>query len=142
MKTKRLFLVTLLCLLMSVSSYADGRMIPVEKLPDAAKTFVAANFPGKKMIYAERDGGRYEVRLDDGTEIEFYRNGEWDKVDCYMLPVPAALIPETIKQYVKANFPDAVINKIDKERYGYEIELSNNLELKFNKQGMLMQIDH
>ena len=69
-------------------------------------------------------------------------DGEWDKVDCYMLPVPAALVPETIKQYVKANFPDAVINKIDKERYGYEIELSNNLELKFNKQGMLMQIDH
>ena len=142
MKTKRQFLVTLLCLLMSVSSYADGRMISVEKLPNAAKTFVAANFPGKKMIYAERDGGRYEVRLDDGTEIEFYRNGEWDKVDCYMLPVPAALVPEPIKQYVKANFPDAVINKIDKERYGYEIELSNNLELKFNKQGMLMQIDH
>ena len=31
--------------------------------------------------------------------------------------------------------------KIDKERHGYDIELSNDLELKFNKQGQLIGFD-
>ena len=31
--------------------------------------------------------------------------------------------------------------KIDKERYGYEIELGNDLELKFDKNGKLLNID-
>ena len=34
-----------------------------------------------------------------------------------------------------------MITKIDKERYGYDIELSNDLELKFNRQGALIGMD-
>ena len=42
---------------------------------------------------------------------------------------------------MKANFPGVFVVKVDKERYGYEIELSNELELKFDKKGNLMSID-
>jgi hypothetical protein len=42
---------------------------------------------------------------------------------------------------VKGSFPGAFVVKIDKERYGYEIELSNDLELKFDKRDNLMNID-
>ena len=33
------------------------------------------------------------------------------------------------------------ITKIDKERHGYDIELGDELELKFNKNGKLLYID-
>lgn len=58
-----------------------------------------------------------------------------------MNSVPEALVPAAIVQYVKTNFDGTVITKIDKERYGYDIELSNDLELKFNKKGQVMEVD-
>ena len=146
MKTTSIFFVALVCMVMqSVTSFADDRIIPVEQLPAAAKTFVKQTFPKATISYASKDaefsGTKYEARLADGTEIDFDSKGNWDKVDCYMQAVPASLIPAAIAQYVKANHPGALITKIDKERYGYEIELSNDLELKFNKKGQLFAID-
>ena len=58
-----------------------------------------------------------------------------------MNAVPQVLVPEAIAAYVQATFPNNVITKIDKERYGYEIELSNDMDLKFNKKGNLIGID-
>ena len=142
MKTMKYFMMALVCLLMqSATCLADGRPIPVEQLPKAAKDFVAKYFPGQNIIYAEKEYGKYEARFNNGTEIEFDKKGNWDKVDCKTTAVPAALIPEAIVQYVQANFAGAVITKIDKERYGYEIELSNDIDLKFNKQGALIGMD-
>ena len=58
-----------------------------------------------------------------------------------MTAVPAAIIPEAIRQYVSTNFAGTIITKIDKERYGYDIELSNDIDLKFNDQGALIGMD-
>lgn len=146
MKTMKVFLIAFVCMLsQSLICCADDQPIPVQKLPAAAKTFVEKTFPGKKILYAEKDnefgGAKYEVHLNDGTELSFDKKGNWDKVDCKMTAVPAQLIPAAIAQYVKANFPDDVITKIDKERYGYDVELRSDLELKFNKSGELIGMD-
>lgn len=142
MKSMKLMLVALVCLLVSTVSYADGRVIPVSQLPESANTFVATHFPGKKIFYAQKDGRKYEVRLDDGTEIDFDRKGNWDKVDCHdFTAVPAAIVPAAIAAYVNTNFSTIFITKIDKERYGYSVELSNDIELKFDKQGNLLGFD-
>ena len=70
------------------------------------------------------------------------KKGAWTKVDCQgMTAVPAAIVPAAMQQYVNANFPGCVITKIDKERYGYEIELSNDVDLKFNNQGQIIGFD-
>ena len=81
------------------------------------------------------------MSLNDGTEIDFYNNGTFDKVDCHTAPVPASIVPAAIQQFVKANFAGSAVVKIDKERYGYDIELSNGMELKFNHQGEFMGYD-
>lgn len=145
MKQMKYFFMALMCLMMSASCVADDRIIPVEQLPAAAKTFIQKNFPGRTISYAQedRDGlsKTYEARLDDGTEVKFDKKGNWDTVDCETKAVPAALVPATIANYVKSSFPGAFVVKIDKERYGYEVELSNDLELKFDKKGKLMNID-
>lgn len=146
MKKSTLFLAALFCMLMqSIPTFADGKLIPTEQLPAAALTFIQETFPGVGITYAKKDfdNGRrkFEVRLNNGYELDFTKKGVWDKVDCQLNAVPEQLVPAPIASYVKTTYPNAVIVKIDKERYGYKIELSNDLELKFNKSGMLFDID-
>ena len=146
MNKNKFFLVALLCMLLqSVTCLADDKIIPVEQLPAPAKTFVKKYFPQATIEYATKDtefmGTTYEVRLSDGTEVDFDKKGNWDNVDCKTKAVPASLVPAAIAQYVKAHYPNTVIVKIDKERSGYDIELSNDLELKFNSKGKLVGID-
>ena len=145
MKKSVLFFAALVCMMMhSVSSFAGDRIIPAEQLPAAAKTFIQKTFPGQTVSYAKIDfDGRntYEVCLSNGVEVDFNKNGVWDKVDCNYSAVPASLVPTNIANYVKTHFAGAKVVKIDKERHGYDVELSNDLELKFNKQGQLMNID-
>ena len=147
MKKFYLFVVALLCLLVIPSvTFADDIPVPVAQLPETVKAFVQKTFPELTIVYAEKDnemgGAQYEIRLSDGTKVEFDRKGKWDKVDCNVSPVPEVLVPSAIDAYVKANYPNTVITKIDKERYGYEIELSNDIELKFNKKGQFIGMDY
>ena len=143
MKQIKFFAMALVCLMMvAVNAMADDRPVPVQSLPAAAKQFVAANFPGATIVYAAKDDGKYETTLSTGAQVDFTKKGAWDKVDCHTVAVPAAIVPAAIAAYVKASFPNTVITKIDKERYGYEIELSNDIELKFNQAGEMMAIDN
>ena len=146
MKKSVFFLAALMCMMMnSVATFANDMIIPATQLPAAAQSFIQQTFPGQAVSYAkvDRDFGRttYEVCLNNGTELEFDKNGTWDKVDCNYSAVPANLVPAAIADYVKTHFAGATIVKIDKERYGYDVELSNELDLKFNKQGQLINID-
>lgn len=134
------FLMAIMCLVSS-SIMADDTPIPVEQLPEAARTFVQTNFKDQKIMYAEKDWNSFECRLADGTKIEFNKKGTWKKIDRKLAAVPAGIVPEAIQAYVKANYPDCLVTKIDKERYGYDIELSNDLDLKFNYQGGLIGMD-
>ncbi|WP_373834434.1 PepSY-like domain-containing protein, partial [Bacteroides heparinolyticus] len=47
----------------------------------------------------------------------------------------------SIQEYVKTNFPREIITKIERERSGMKIELSNDYSLKFNKKGKFVSID-
>ena len=145
MKRFNLIWAVVLCLFVSAGCLAHDKIIPASQLPAEAQTFIKTHFPDKTVSYAKKDyegmSYKYEVRLNDGTEIEFDKKGVWDKVDCQMSAVPAALVPALIDNYVQTNYAGAFITKIDKERFGYEIELSNDLELKFDKSGNLFDID-
>ncbi len=142
MKQVKIFIFALLSLFVTNSAFADDKPIPADQLPAAAKTFVKNNFKGQTITYAEKDATSYECRLSDGTEIDFDRKGNWDTVESKSnKAIPSSLVPQAIQQYVKAKYPKQVITKIDKERYGYEIELSNDLDLKFSKKGKFIGID-
>ena len=142
---KNLIVVGIFALVLMMTACSD-KPVTAERLPEPVKTFVQQAFPGLTITYAEKDqeltGAKYDVVLNDGTRVEFNIDDEWDKIECPMTnPVPTALIPEPIVAHIQANFPDAMILKIDKEHYGYEVELANGLELKFNKQGVLTEMD-
>ncbi len=144
MKQTSILLIAFVCMLIPATSWADTKISPSE-LPTQAKAFIKKYFPKQTITYAEKDteliGTSYEAHLNNGAEISFDRKGVWDKVEFKAQGVPAALVPQTIATYVKANYPDAKIIKIDKERYGYEIELDNDLNLRFNKKGNFIGFD-
>lgn len=145
MKTIRFYMVALMCMVVATTIFAFDRQVPQHKLPAAAKAFIQKNFSGTSIVYVEEDvefmKTKYEVRLNDGTKVEFDGNGVWDKVDCKFKAVPRATVPTSIAGYVKVNFPGATIVKIDKNRYGYEVELSNKADLRFNKKGQFTGFD-
>lgn len=135
-----------ICALFLLMTACSDKPVAPEQLPVNVKTFVQQSFPGMNITYAEKDleltGYKYDVVLADGTRIEFDTDDVWDKIECPLTnPVPVALVPAPVAAHIQANFPGAMIVKIDKESYGYEVELANGLELKFNKQGVLTEMD-
>lgn len=145
MKTIKSILMTIVIALTSLTLIScSDRIIPSEKLPAAAQSFLKEYFPDSPISYVKKEADltpTYEVVLQNGTEIEFNKKGQWDNIDCKRLAVPAALIPAAISEYLNANFPGQSIVKIDRETYGHEIEMANGLELKFDKKGKLLHID-
>ena len=117
----------------------DSSITPVvtsQALPEPVTAFLNKHFPGDSVVGFETDNDygvlEYDVMLSDGTEVDFDRNNQWKEVDCKDKAVPAQLVPAAIANYVKANHKSVPIIKIDNKRFGYEIELANELKLKFN----------
>ena len=86
-------------------------------------------------------GKKYDVIFTNGEKIEFDSKGQWTDIECKQSQVPAALVPAAIAAFVKKNYPQAAILKIERDRKTYEVELSNRLELKFDKSFRLIDID-
>lgn len=117
------------------------RMVSPDKLPNEAKQFIAANFPGVDVLSVRKDGLQYEAVLFDGTELEFKHNGEWIKVDCGMNPLPQGILPANITKYLTAKFPMNFATHVKFEHKRYEVELDNDLDLVFDKNGNFMGAD-
>ena len=136
------FILTLLTILISTSlSFAfDKYTINRDELPQTAQDMLQQYFPKAKigMIKVDKHLLKktdYDVRLVNGTTIEFSNAGKWTSVDCKTKEVPEGLIPKNIRNYVNKNFKDLKIVKIEKKSSGYEIGLSDGVELKFNLLG-------
>lgn len=112
----------------------------------AITNFVQQYFPQATVQMVMPDEDDIDVILNDYTKIEFRLNHEWKKVDCEhsttFTSVPATLVPEQITAYVNANFPNTMIRKLEKKFLGgWEIELSNGLEVKFTSNFRVMEVD-
>ena len=118
----------------------------VKQLPLTARNFINRYFTDPQISHIKIETGilgskSYEVLLTDRTEIDFDSNGNWTDVDCKKAAVPEALIPVSVKEYVKTNFPQEVITKIERRRSGVEVELANDYSLKFNSKGKFVGMD-
>ncbi len=115
-------------------------------LPEAAKATLSQNFKSKvSLVKIEKELGRideYEVILTDGTEVSFDRNGNWKNVETSASKaVPSSLVPAGVSEYVKKNHPGTKIVGLEKERKGYEVELSNGIDMKFDLSGAFLRYD-
>ena len=119
----------------------NDRVITFEQLPAQAQAMLKQHFADKVPLIVTVDWDDYKVMYQSGERVEFDKKGNWKELDCRVSAVPTALIPEPIKVSVKTTFPGAVIIKLDRDRRGYDVKLNNGMELEFNKNFQVIDID-
>lgn len=145
MKKILLILVAIFSVGVLAASADNDKLINKSQLPMAAQQFIDAHYAGVDLLYAKEDCNilfnSYEVRLANGVKVEFSSKGNWEEVDGGQSAVPAAIVPQSIKDYVEKNYAGERILVIEKNRNDYEVKLSNRLELKFDKDFNIYDID-
>ena len=137
-----------ICCMMSCNMAANagnGKPISVDALPAKAQTLLNNHFNGQKVMLATIESGvvsrSYDVVLKNGTKLEFDKRGNLTEIDCKQGIVPDQLIPQTINNYLKENYEGQSVRKIEINRKEYEVELTNGLDLTFNKHFQLIDIE-
>ena len=125
--------------------YDDDRHIHYSELPAQAQAFVQQYFATERVQYVTLDKGvvsdEYKVVFESGKKLEFDGAGNWVEVDCRNEAVPAAIIPKQIASYVAQHHHNHTIVELKRERYEWEVKLSNGLELTFDKKYRLTDVD-
>lgn len=123
--------------LVTLSLHAGSdRVIQSKQLPKAAQLFLAKHFAGRAVSFAKEDrdfsGTTYDVRLADGTVVEFTSAGEWKEVDGKHTALPLTFIPAQIVKTIQSQHAGDAIVHIERKRRGYQVELASGLEVLFN----------
>lgn len=142
MKTKIAFAALLLGLAVSANAQ---KKIETSELPKAAQDFLQQHFSHTSVERAKKDAEHgekgYEVKLKDGTEVEFWKDGSYREVDGGKNPIPTAFIPDSIKDYVSKNYPNEKITHIDYGHKDLDVDLTNGIDLEFTKEGKFLKVD-
>ncbi|MBR7012708.1 MAG: PepSY-like domain-containing protein [Muribaculaceae bacterium] len=144
MKKIKFLLMMAMVMTMSLTMSADDddRVIAFDQLPQAAQTFLKANFANKVPLVVTADWDDYTIRYESGEKIEFNRSGDWKDIECYNNKVPTSVIPEQIVNYVKQNYPGKSVIKIERHRSVYEVKLNNGMEVEFNRNFQVIGMDY
>ena len=137
-----------ICCMMSfniVANAGNDKPINVNELPAKAQTLLSKHFKGQKVMLSTIESGvvskSYDVVLRNGTKLEFDKKGNLTEIDCKQGIVPSQLIPQPIKNYLKENYRGEAVRKIELNKKEYEVELTNGIDLTFNKHFQLIDID-
>ena len=121
------------------------KVIDIKQLPTLASSFVNAHFPDHKVAVVKMESGllskSYEVYFANGDHIDFDAKGVWEEVECKSSAVPSAVVPESIREYVAKTYPEEQIKKLEKDRWKYEVKLSNHIELTLDLKFNLKDVD-
>lgn len=144
---KKLFLFIAIVLGVVSASARNNYSHDINILPETAQTVLKQNFKADvSHIKIGKEFGHireYEVVMTDGSEISFDKHGNWKEVEVGQTAmVPAALIPNPIKTFVKENQTKAKVTGIEKKNYGYEVELSNGQDVRFTEKGKFIRYDN
>lgn len=143
---KSLFLgLAVLVMLGAVSCSSKTVSDDANQLPATVKKEVKANFKTdvSKVVIEKNSVGadEYDVYLSDGAVVK-YEGNEWEEVKAAMgQSVPEGYVIKPISEYVTKNQTGAKIVKIERDKKGYEVKLSNGVEIKFDTNGNFVKLD-
>ena len=143
----RILLIAICCMLTCnmAANAGNDKPIAINALPVKAQTLLNNHFNGQKVMLATIESGvvsrSYDVVLRNGTKLEFDKKGNLTEIDCKQGIVPSQLIPQPIKNYLKENYRGETVRKIELNKKEYEVELTNGIDLTFNKHFQLIDID-
>ena len=135
-----LALVMSICLPLTLMADND-QVITFDRLPATAQAMLKQNFADKAPLVITADWDDYKVMYTNGDKVEFDKKGNWRDIECKTSQVPAALIPAQIVANVNTTFPGAAVTEIDRDRRGYSVKLSNGLELEYNRNFQIVELD-
>lgn len=143
MTRKFIMTVTLMIGVISASAQLpfDKYSINRKDLPEAAQEMLREHFPKAKVSMVKVDRHLlkrtdYDVKLTNGTKIEFSNKGQWTHVDCNKRSVPESLVPKTIRNNVAKKYSGEKIVRISRSSLYYLIGLSDGKELKYDRLGI------
>lgn len=123
----------------------NNKPIKVTDLPLKAQTVLSQHFNNQKVTFASIESGiidkNYDVVLQNGTKLEFDKKGNVTEIDCKQGAVPEKLIPQAIRTYLQENYSGQTVRKIEFNKNEYELELSNGIDITFNKHFQVIDID-
>ncbi len=143
---KLIVLISAVVAILPFTACADNKPIAYDRLPAPAKEFINTYFADAKVSITTIDKDfmetTYDVIFNDGRSVEFNKNGDWKDVDCQRNAIPEGIAPEQIAQYVAANHPGHFICDINRDKRDWEISLNNGIDLKFDLQFSLIEVDN
>ena len=83
----------------------------------------------------------YQVVLTSGVMITFRNDGRLEKIETRKGGIPSGIMPVQITEMIKDRYPGVEIVEYEVGRKTYEVTLSNNVELKFNRDFNVIEID-
>ena len=143
----RILMIAICCMVSCnmVANADNDKPISVNARPAKALTLLSQHFNNQKVMLATIETGvisrSYDVVLQNGTKLEFDKKGNLTEIDCKQGIVPVELIPQAITNYLKDNYAGQSVKKIEINKNEYEVELTNGLDLTFNKHFQLIDID-
>ena len=135
--TKKLLILGLILGLSSSMVFGDW-IVPVSSLPQKSRAFINSTFPGVQIWKVERDGGKFEVKLSNGVDIDFYINGDWKDISGGWGTIPFTVLPAAVANTVRQTYPQAAMVDVEKEWGNYKVKLNNMMELYVTSGGQLI----
>ena len=133
-------LLTIMLLASSVNAQNRKRVIDPDNLPTPSIELIQKHWPSCAIDFAYINGKEYEALLTDGTIIQFDSKGIWKEMKCTD-GLPVTLVPGYITRYIVERFPKQLIIDCEKLKGGYEVTLTNGLEIQFDFRGNVTHVD-
>ncbi|MCC8188229.1 MAG: PepSY-like domain-containing protein [Bacteroides sp.] len=143
---KKFFTGLMFLLLVAPFVHADDITKDEMKLPAEARSFIKQHFPDMEISHIKIDKGllrsdKYEVVFTNGVEMEFDHEGKWKEIDGKHHMVPSSVLPDQIRNYISSNFSRGHVTKVERTSIRYEVELNDDVTLKFDEDGNFLKLD-
>jgi hypothetical protein len=116
------------------------------ELPQPAKEFISTHFASATITTVVKEEElkkvSYDVVLNNGTTLDFNKAGECTEIDSNKAEkLPDSVIPVRILEYVQTNYASDFITGWEIDGADQDIELSSQLELKFDKDSNFLRVE-
>lgn len=133
------------CLLFMSSFFVNAqKKEQVRTLPKEGTEFVNTYFKDQKIksifkVPVDRIH-KYEVTLDNGTEIELSDRGRWQEVDGNSNAIPFGYLKPATVTYLKTNYGNRKVTEVENGQRFIFVKLDNGVKLQFEVEGKFYRI--
>lgn len=137
-------MLTVMALGLTFAASAQEQTLQKEEIPVEITDFIEQHFPSAEVVnpVKDKDGMEvsYEIELFGDVELEFNENKEITSMDSDT-PLPESVIPAKLLDYVNAQYAGQKITGWELDDNEQQLELDDDTELVFDKDGNFLRKD-